>query len=203
MTWTKESIINNNNSLQDNDHIYVITNFCRSQQSSIESAPIKSIINNYLDQEFSFRRSPHGRPYIVSNFQDVPLFISIAHSKDLLVVAISLDEAIGVDIEFLKPRSKTNLIARRYFGHEYEQFGTYSFYHHWCAREAYIKAVDGRLFRDLSTIKTAEHEHYLIGTKGLDHRVSFFEFEEDYSGAFCQHTSSKKGLLIRNSHAHT
>lgn len=200
MIWTEKIIIKHNKSLQEHDHVYVITNFCRSEPSAAESTAVKNILNNYLDGEYSFRRSLHGRPYLVSDSKDVPLFISIAHSKNVLALAISLDEAIGIDVEVPKPRSHTNLIAKRYFGHGHEGLSPYSFYHHWCAREAFIKAIDGRLFRDLSAIKTEENEHYLIGTKSLDHCVTFFEPAQHYIGALCRHMNSKKGLLVRSSH---
>ncbi len=84
-------------------------------------------------------RDKNGRPYVKEN----RIFISIAHSGDLVAVAADYS-AIGIDVEKIRP-NKLNLADRICLPREKEyifaapDLSLYRFYEVWTAKEAYFK----------------------------------------------------------------
>lgn len=91
-------------------------------------------------EEITIIRDKKGKPYL----KDIPFYISISHSDDLVAVAISKNQ-IGIDIEKLKDRDlkicRKVCTQKEILLMENSSNPTKEFYKIWTAKEAYFKKV--------------------------------------------------------------
>lgn len=95
-------------------------------------------------QSLVFAAHPRGKPYL----QESPLRFNLSHSGGLALLALVLDQEIGVDIENTTRRVDFNALARRFFApSEAAAFEALppeeqraAFFRCWTRKEAYIKA---------------------------------------------------------------
>lgn len=117
---------------------------------------LRCVLAAYLGcfaKEIVFDYNPSGKPFIEGN----PYSFNLSHSKDLALIGISTVEAIGIDLEYLKPLSTMTAIVRRFFSDsEKEQFlslpdkeGLLFFYQAWTKKEALAKAKGLSIFHVL------------------------------------------------------
>lgn len=124
--------------------------------------------------EILFTYDKNGKPGVKGN----PLFFSLSHSEDLVVLAVS-KTPIGVDIEQIRDISPR--LARKYFtpdekeylfGHapkdvDWDRVMTpperLRFFEIWTAKEAYLKCMgkDLSLLRSFSTLEMQFERHLL------------------------------------------
>ncbi len=143
------------------------TNFCNERIEKIarkklpqaklqaigaELALIQAVTHFYPDAKLpvSYKRNPHGKPYLT----DYPLHISISHSGDYAVCAVS-DTEVGIDIQ--KIRKADFRIAKRYFtSEECEYIGNDNlrFFELWAKKESYLKAIGTGLTVPLNSFST-------------------------------------------------
>jgi 4'-phosphopantetheinyl transferase len=98
--------------------------------------------------DWDFVNNSYGKPALAEVQQLQPLYFNLSHSGGHLVLALSLLEQIGVDIEdSAKPRRVAQLAARYFAAREVDellrlpQSGQLDrFYELWTLKEAYIKA---------------------------------------------------------------
>jgi len=98
--------------------------------------------------QWEFATNKHGRPTVSYPVLSTKLFFSISHTNDFIVVAVSLDKEIGVDVECLRNMREYIDIAKEYFSaHEVEQLLSLPrneqrarFFVLWTLKEAYVKA---------------------------------------------------------------
>lgn len=165
-------------SLVTDDHVWVIEGFSRGKSSALKSPIVTDIVGSYA-------------------LDGIELHVSLSHSADVLVLIVSLDAGVGVDVERLKVRKHADRIARRYFGQGEPQRTLLDFYRSWTAREAFVKAIGSGLARVISNIVIEErNEAMAIGLGGLwSHRVEFLEIR-DFVIAFCRQGNSQKGVQV-------
>lgn len=92
-----------------------------------------------------FATGAHGKPFLVGHV----LSFNLSHSGDYWVLAVADLDAIGVDVETIKPRNGMQAIARRCFSaNEFEQWISFppdeqrrAFFRLWTIKEAFVKAV--------------------------------------------------------------
>ncbi len=131
------------------------------------------LIKRLLNDEFGISsptvcQNERGMPYI----KDSPLFISIAHSGNLVAVAADT-ESIGIDVEKMKPND-LKLVKRICLPNE-EQYilsnpdkSLHRFYEIWTAKEAYFKKLGTGItdFKSIDTLTLNRHifniDDYLI-----------------------------------------
>lgn len=97
---------------------------------------------------WSFLKNEFGRPYIANAGYSEKLFFNISHTENIVVLAVSKTEKIGVDIEWVARKRKFIDLAKRFFSEveagelallpQTQQ--TDRFYEIWTLKEAYIKA---------------------------------------------------------------
>lgn len=116
---------------------------------------LRLILGRYLRADpavLRFRRRPGGRPELACQASP-PLEFSLARSTGIAVVAISAGP-VGTDLEAIAPRpGLADLAAARFGAAEAARIaggccaGTplRSFYRHWTAREAWLKALGAGL----------------------------------------------------------
>lgn len=120
---------------------------------------LKRLIATYLN------RSPNqvildygvkGKPLLV-DANDEQLEFNVSHSHDLVLWAFSRCQAVGVDVEYIKPNHQGLPIAKRFFtSREYQALCSRAvaeqedfFFQLWTRKEACIKAKGQSLFEQI------------------------------------------------------
>jgi len=109
---------------------------------------LRKLAGAYLDRDpasLTFALAEHGKPYLA----DADLRFSVSHSGDLVLIAFSQGNEIGVDVEEIRESSDTMAIARRFFAPEDAAAlaalppsgRTAAFFAIWCRKEAVLKAT--------------------------------------------------------------
>jgi 4'-phosphopantetheinyl transferase len=100
--------------------------------------------------------SDKGKPFL----KEGPFF-SISHSHTTLVLLLSFDHPVGVDIEHLRPLPHFKKIAQRFFTLDdinYVNNSLAHFYELWTKKEAFIKLLGKHIFDP--EFKTHEKAYY-------------------------------------------
>jgi len=109
---------------------------------------LRYILTRYLPLEphqLRFSANAYGKPCLSP---ERGLDFNLSHSKDIALIAITLNRRVGVDIEHIRADIATEEIARRFFSEgevsellalPVEQRET-AFFNCWTRKEAYIKA---------------------------------------------------------------
>lgn len=121
-------------------------------QYLITRAMVRTILSLYENSitptNWSFTFNDFGKPSINNDSLTIPLCFNVSHTNKLVTMAVTLDQEIGIDIEYL-PRLENILdIAHNYFSPiELEQLYQLPlekqrdrFFELWTLKEAYIKA---------------------------------------------------------------
>ena len=158
---------------------------------------LRLILANYLAipaQAITIKRTEFGKPYL----PDYPEFnFNISHSGLTLLIAVTRETAVGVDIEWIKPRSSlAGLVQRccsereaRYWDSLPEVQQVKLFYQFWTRKEAFVKAVGRGIALGLSEVElNLERDGYFLALPagcGLceDWRVVDIITETDLQGA--------------------
>jgi len=125
---------------------------------------LREILGRYLGREprsVRFAYNGYGKPFLVEEAGDDPIFFNVTHSEDLALYAFTRLGDIGIDVEQITAEAKDyENLARRFFSAaELQQLHAVPPEHHqtaffngWTRKEAYIKArglglsLDLRLF---------------------------------------------------------
>lgn len=120
-----------------------------------------------------------GRPFWEEAGNNVDLFFSLSHTKNMICCALSRNKEIGCDIESLQPRKYQNDLTERVFSKKEQKFyreltATTSvefFYRSWTLKEAFAKALGQGLripFTSLSfTYMATDSETFRVSPKDL------------------------------------
>ena len=96
-----------------------------------------------------FTAGPHGKPEVVLPPDQPKLRVNLSHTRGLAAVAVTVDDDLGVDVEWVERDSRLLDIADRYFAPaEIRQLEAApdaakrdTFFAFWTLKEAYIKAI--------------------------------------------------------------
>jgi len=125
-------------------------------------------------EKVEFDRAPSGKPY---HAREGSLHFNLSHSASLLVLAITVDSEIGVDVEQVRAMPRGLQLARYHFLPEEaaalervpDEERDLAFFHCWTQKEAYLKAtgcgIDGALkaFRVETDMRRAAGIHWIAG----------------------------------------
>lgn len=176
-------------SLFSHDHVFIYDYLPNTK--ALEHKLTQSILQSYLaDQKWELSKSINGKPLIINSL--IPLYISLTHSHNIMVMMLSSHDHIGVDIEMIKPRKYYNHISKRYFNHD---MSLIDFYHHFTAKEAYNKAIDGKLRYSLAKPLAKDEDGFMIKDDKIWH-ISFLNPNHEWLLALCQ--SEKRPLIYYN-----
>ena len=125
-------------------------------------------------EQWQFTKNYYGKPTISNASLTIPLHFNISHTDKLVVLAVTVDQEIGVDVEYLLRSGKTLEIASSFFSpSEVQQLLTLPpekqkdrFFDLWTLKEAYIKACGMGLSISL------DHFSYSFSPQG-DISISF------------------------------
>jgi 4'-phosphopantetheinyl transferase len=113
---------------------------------------IRTILGRYLDvqpRQVQFNYQQRGKPILADTFADSGLAFNLSHSQGLGLCAVNCTRPIGVDLEYIRPMSDLEALAKRFFlPREYEMLRSLSpnqqqevFFRYWTCKEAYLKAT--------------------------------------------------------------
>jgi 4'-phosphopantetheinyl transferase len=126
---------------------------------------LRDVLSRYLDvkpEQIRFRENPFGKPFLAEPAGH-GLQFNMSHSGDVVVVALTLDRQIGIDVEFIRPLHDLETIAESNFTPEERALlsagGTQArqraFFTCWTRKEAYIKAIGTGLSMPLNVFNAA------------------------------------------------
>jgi 4'-phosphopantetheinyl transferase len=117
-------------------------------------AALRTLLGRYLGtapEALQFAAGPGGKPRLASSS---PLEFNVSHSGGVALIAFADGAEVGVDVEAIAPREHRDGIARRVFTRAERDAidDDESFYRHWVAKEAFVKATG----RGISSVKSFE-----------------------------------------------
>ena len=113
--------------------------------------------------ELRFEYGARGKPGLAAEFAQTRLQVNVSHSGKLVLVAVMVGRALGVDVEHIRHDLEVEAIAERFFSaRENAALATLAaharrdaFYVCWTRKEAYIKAVGDGLALPLDQFEVA------------------------------------------------
>ncbi len=96
-----------------------------------------------------FEEDKNGKPFLLADAKSKPPTFNVSSSQDLALLAVARDLKLGVDIERIDPKRADRQIVESHFSsierealkNLVESQWLDAFFHCWCRKEAFIKAV--------------------------------------------------------------
>lgn len=122
---------------------------------------LRKLLGQYLKappQELRLQVNSHGKPELI----DYPaLQFNLSHSHEIALYAIALEQAVGVDVEYIDNQRDIDAIAKRFFTPaEYQllinltgEAKQQAFFALWTSKEAFIKALGVGLSYSLDKVE--------------------------------------------------
>jgi len=164
---------------------------------------LRILLSKYLNvapEKINFFKSPYGKPFITPELENSSLQFNMTHSKEIVLYAITQNQSIGIDIEFMRERVMGDAIAKRYFtSSEYEALNQCNeadkletFNKLWVSKEAFAKTIGLGLSYPLQDIE------FEVGGISEDLKLKHIEDKE-----LAAETWSVFGLKPANDYAGT
>ena len=131
---------------------------------------LENYLSGLLTSPFEILRTENGKPCL----EGAPLFFSVSHSGDKALIVIC-DRPVGADLEIVKKRKYSSVLARFSEQEKKEITGTEDFLSHWTAREAYIKMLGSTLIERLGKLSFLNGEIYDGNVKAECEIISGFK----------------------------
>jgi 4'-phosphopantetheinyl transferase len=114
-------------------------------------AILRQVLGRYLNlspAHVAFGYGPKGKPF-VDHSTDHLIRFNLSHTEELMVLAVSLNREMGVDVEFMRPISDIDQLADHCFSEKElrtfkqlkSQHRRAAFFRCWTRKEAYVKAI--------------------------------------------------------------
>ncbi|MDN3204401.1 4'-phosphopantetheinyl transferase family protein [Algoriphagus sediminis] len=111
---------------------------------------LRKILGHYLDKSprsVGIGYTKLGKPFLAMSAEK--LYFNISHSKDQVLIGVSRDAHLGVDIEFLDPEIESELISTHFFAPTEISLirnsegikKSEAFFRLWTIKEAFIKLI--------------------------------------------------------------
>ena len=128
-------------------------------------AVLRDVLSRYLHclpGDLEFEVSAFGKPFLSKAAGARKLEFNLSHAGSLIVIGLSANRSIGVDVEEIQMVSEISLIAQSYFSPEectfvFQQASSdqeWAFFRCWTRKEAYIKAIGKGLSIPLNSFDT-------------------------------------------------
>ncbi len=155
---------------------------------------LKTIISRILYKEPKQIRIVHteqGKPYIKEQYQGEDIHFNLSHSETQAIIALTLAQEIGVDIEKIETNKDYTGLSQRFFSaQEQAELNAISeadlarcFYTCWTRKEAFVKAMGDGLRYGLNNFDVSvepESELSQINLhKKLENNLSWFNISVD------------------------
>jgi 4'-phosphopantetheinyl transferase len=134
-------------------------------RSMIVHGSLRMILSNYLGlvaERIEFSSGPGGKPALLraTPMIGAGLRFNLSHSEELLLVAISGQVEIGIDLERTKPEFQPDAVWKHFFGVSEQALLAQlppdqqrtAFYRIWTCKEAVLKGEGSGIRRDLAQV---------------------------------------------------
>ena len=162
----------------------------------VARSSLRTILGAYLKKnppELSFSYSNYGKPSLFGEPAYDQITFNLSHAKELALIAVTRNRAIGVDIEFIRPEFASEEIAERFFSRPEvsalralpEDIQSEAFFNCWTRKEAYIKARGEGMSLPLNQFNVSlapESEAALLGNLRDAGEVSRWSMRELHPG---------------------
>lgn len=141
-------------SLSKDEHTRADRILCeqRRQRNKIARGYLRKILSVYVKNSPSdliFYYGPHGKPFLYQPGQEKKIEFNLSHSENLMVITISKNSRVGIDLEHIRNVSEKNVIIKKFFSVQDQQIFTsfseeekkFAFFSCWTYKEAYLKAL--------------------------------------------------------------
>jgi len=109
---------------------------------------LRKVLGEYLEiksQDIEIKIAEHGKPFV----ENEALFFNLSHTANRLVIAVSNNSEIGIDLEQYKYRKNLQGLVKKCFSEEEKHFWeslsaqqqVMLFYQLWVRKEAFVKAI--------------------------------------------------------------
>lgn len=137
-----------------------------AERWTVARAMLRAVLASYLDGDpdnITFEYDSYNKPFLPPDQLSEPLHFNLSHSDELMLLAVSRDSAMGIDVEATRPLDDIARVARRFFEPTEtaallalpaaEQIA--AFYRCWTRKEAVLKAVGTGLSTPLDSFTVA------------------------------------------------
>ncbi len=159
------------------------------QRFIIARSQLRQILSLYLGMqanEITFNYNEHSKPAINYPYQS-NLQFNLSHSDEQLLIAITSEFAIGVDIEKIQPAFNAGVVNRFFSLQEQQALAETTdsatlFYQIWSRKEAVIKALGQGLFAPPANFSVTD-EYQVITFNNTDWSVASLPIHPEYAAA--------------------
>jgi 4'-phosphopantetheinyl transferase len=113
---------------------------------------LREILSLYLclgPAIIDFDIGPFGKPGLIDEQNPEQINFNLSHSGEILLIALAINQRIGIDVELIKPMEDINRMVELYFSKsENERYASLpeperalAFYSAWTRKEAYLKSI--------------------------------------------------------------
>jgi 4'-phosphopantetheinyl transferase len=174
----------------------------KQNQFVITRGRLRQILGKYLNSDpcaFKFEYATHGKPYLEERWQGHEILFNVSHSHNFVLIAMSLDHQLGIDIEKIQHDKDHTFLARRFFSKREqaeltalpEEIKRRAFYSCWTRKEAFVKAVGDGITYGLDTFDISVHPDetqpslniHTNSTEDITWSVFNIPMDEDYMAA--------------------
>lgn len=127
---------------------------------------LRGILAMHLNRNpraLEFVYGPNEKPGLAPRGEHEPIHFNLAHSGDLVLIAVTRTGEVGIDVERIRPVSEAGNIVERYFSPR--ESGEYralpeadkpaAFFNLWTRKEAWLKATGEGIGRSLNEVEVA------------------------------------------------
>jgi 4'-phosphopantetheinyl transferase len=112
-----------------------------SNSRKLEFLSVRALLSELLGKDARIAYNKNNKPFL----KDGSRFISISHSHKLTAILLSVNEKVGIDLEYMS--SNIASIAFKFLNRKEKvtsdpEDRKYHLYIHWCAKEALYKICD-------------------------------------------------------------
>ena len=127
---------------------------------------LREIAGQYLQAKpaaLRFEYTTNGKPVFANEFASAGLHFNLAHSEDLVLIAVTRIGAIGVDVEWVRLVKEMDELVARFFSRReaqlFQKLGNEekpdAFFNLWTRKEALLKATGEGITRSLSLVEVS------------------------------------------------
>lgn len=137
---------------------------------------LRSLLARYLNTDatsLQFGYGAHGKPFL----KDASIQFNLAHSEHLALVVVSLDRAVGIDLEHIRAIEQFEALVTRFFRPSEArtiQAQPALFFQYWTCKEAFLKATG----TGLSKLKELEIDRTQLKTIPVEARSQDWHLQE-------------------------
>ncbi len=131
---------------------------------------LRTVLGKYLGVKpvkIAFAYGPSGKPDLAGPLETSGLKFNLAHSDDLVLLALTADAQVGVDVERIKPISEAAELVQRFFSPREAglfdelpaELRSRAFLNLWTRKEALLKATGEGIAHSLKQVEVSFLPH--------------------------------------------